>query len=73
MFNIHPINVPIVGVVENMAYFTPPELPRRISITCSGKGEGEESLQNEFDVPFPRGDPYCSEVSVKGVIQGNLL
>ncbi len=27
MFRIENINVPILGIVENMAYFTPPELP----------------------------------------------
>lgn len=50
MFSIHPINVPIVGVVENMAYFTPAELPNN-KYYLFGKGGGRK-LADEFNVPF---------------------
>jgi ATP-binding protein involved in chromosome partitioning len=50
MFNIHPINVPIIGVVENMAYFTPAELPNN-KYYIFGKGGGRK-LAEEFNVPF---------------------
>src|SRR5678810_916493 len=50
MFNIHPINVPIIGVVENMAYFTPAELPNN-KYYIFGKGGGRK-LADEFSVPF---------------------
>jgi len=50
MFSIHPINVPIVGVVENMAYFTPAELPNN-KYYIFGKGGGRR-LAEEFNVPF---------------------
>lgn len=50
MFNIHPINVPVIGVVENMAYFTPKELPDN-RYYLFGKGGGRK-LADEFNVPF---------------------
>lgn len=50
MFSTHPINVPIVGVVENMAYFTPAELPEN-KYYLFGKGGGRR-LAEEFNVPF---------------------
>jgi ATP-binding protein involved in chromosome partitioning len=50
MFNIHPINVPIIGIVENMAYFTPAELPDN-KYYLFGKGGGRK-LAVEFNVPF---------------------
>jgi len=50
MFSIHPINVPIIGVVENMSYFTPAELPSN-KYYIFGKGGGQR-LATEFNVPF---------------------
>ena len=50
MFNINPINVPIVGVVENMAYFTPKELPDN-KYYIFGTGGGRR-LAEDFNVPF---------------------
>ncbi|HYV92065.1 MAG TPA: Mrp/NBP35 family ATP-binding protein [Chitinophagales bacterium] len=50
MFNIHPINVPIIGIIENMAYFTPKELPNN-KYYIFGTGGGRR-LAEEFNVPF---------------------
>ncbi|MBA3648239.1 MAG: Mrp/NBP35 family ATP-binding protein [Chitinophagales bacterium] len=50
MFNIHPINVPILGIVENMAYFTPAELPEN-KYYIFGKGGGQK-LAEEFEAPL---------------------
>jgi ATP-binding protein involved in chromosome partitioning len=50
MFSIHPINVPIIGVVENMSYFTPAELPEN-KYYIFGKGGGKK-LADEYDVPL---------------------
>jgi ATP-binding protein involved in chromosome partitioning len=50
MFSIHPINVPIIGVVENMSYFTPAELPNH-KYYLFGKGGGKK-LSEEFNVPL---------------------
>jgi ATP-binding protein involved in chromosome partitioning len=50
MFNIHPINVPIIGVVENMSYFVPSELPEN-KYYIFGRGGGQK-LSEEFNVPL---------------------
>src|SRR5690606_34354382 len=50
MFRQPQINVPVLGVVENMAYFTPEELPdNRYYIFGQ---EGGHKLAEKFDVPF---------------------
>ena len=50
MFGQAKINVPIVGLVENMAYFTPAELPEN-KYYLFGK-EGGKKLADEYDLPF---------------------
>jgi len=44
------INVPIIGVVENMAYFTPAELPDN-KYYIFGKG-GAKQMADQFELPF---------------------
>jgi len=44
------VDVPTVGMVENMAYFTPPDLPDR-KYDLFGRG-GAQELAAELDVPF---------------------
>ena len=44
------INVPIIGLVENMSYFTPAELPNN-KYYIFGK-EGGKRLAEEYDIPF---------------------
>ena len=50
MFNMPNINVPILGVVENMAYFSPPELPEN-KYYLFGK-DGGQVLADELKVPL---------------------
>jgi len=50
MFRMDGIKVPIIGVVENMAYFTPAELPEN-KYYIFGKNGGKK-LADEFEVPF---------------------
>jgi ATP-binding protein involved in chromosome partitioning len=50
MFGQAQINVPIIGLVENMAYFTPDELPNN-RYYIFGK-EGGKRLADEYDLPF---------------------
>lgn len=50
MFKQGQINVPILGVVENMAYFTPAELPEN-KYYIFGK-DGGKQLAEQFEVPF---------------------
>lgn len=50
MFGQAQINVPIIGIVENMAYFTPAELPQN-KYYLFGK-EGAKKLADEYDLAF---------------------
>lgn len=50
MFGQAQINVPIIGLVENMAYFTPAELPEN-KYYLFGK-EGGRKLAEEYELPF---------------------
>lgn len=50
MFGQTQINVPIIGLVENMSYFTPSELPEN-KYYIFGK-EGGKRLAEEYDIPF---------------------
>ncbi len=50
MFNQPGLKVPIIGLVENMSYFTPKELPGN-KYYIFGK-EGGKNLASEFDIPF---------------------
>ncbi|HTN39384.1 MAG TPA: Mrp/NBP35 family ATP-binding protein [Arachidicoccus sp.] len=50
MFSQAQINVPIIGIVENMAYFTPAELPDN-KYYIFGK-EGGKHLASEYDINF---------------------
>ncbi len=50
MFGQAQLNVPIIGLVENMSYFTPAELPDN-KYFIFGK-EGGRRLASEYDLPF---------------------
>jgi len=50
MFGQAQINVPIIGIVENMSYFTPAELPGS-KYYIFGR-EGGKRLAEEYDIPF---------------------
>lgn len=50
MFTMANINVPILGVVENMAYFTPEDMEDK-KYYIFGKDGGKE-LASAYDVPF---------------------
>lgn len=49
-YQLDSVNVPVLGVIENMAYFTPLELPDK-KYYIFGKGGGR-LLAQQFDVPF---------------------
>jgi ATP-binding protein involved in chromosome partitioning len=53
MFLSEAIN-PVLGIIENMAYFTPEELPNK----CFGK-EGAK-LSRRFRSPILRRNTYCT-------------
>lgn len=50
MFRQPQINVPVLGIVENMAYFTPAELPEN-KYYLFGKG-GARKMAEQFEMPF---------------------
>jgi ATP-binding protein involved in chromosome partitioning len=50
MFQQESINVPVLGIIENMAYFTPAELPDN-KYFIFGK-EGAKNLAEDLQVPF---------------------
>lgn len=50
MFGQAQMNVPVIGLVENMSYFTPAELPDN-KYYIFGK-EGGKRLAEEYDIPF---------------------
>lgn len=50
MFGQAQINVPVIGLIENMAYFTPAELPQN-KYYLFGK-EGGLNLASEYELPF---------------------
>ncbi len=50
MFGQAQLKVPVIGLVENMSYFTPAELPDN-KYYIFGKNGGK-NLADEFDIPF---------------------
>ena len=50
MFGQAQLNVPVIGLVENMSYFTPAELPDN-KYYIFGK-DGGKKLAEEYDLPF---------------------
>ncbi len=50
MFGQAQLNIPIIGLVENMSYFTPAELPDN-RYFIFGK-DGGKRLADEYDLPF---------------------
>jgi ATP-binding protein involved in chromosome partitioning len=64
MLRMPGINIPILGVIENMSYFTPAELPEN-KYYIFGKGGGTE-LAARFDVPFLGEIPIIQSISEAG-------
>ncbi|HYG15242.1 MAG TPA: P-loop NTPase, partial [Bacteroidia bacterium] len=50
MFGIQGITLPVLGVIENMAYFTPPGEPGKVYYIF-GQGGGQK-LAKEYNIPF---------------------
>ena len=64
MFLSDSINIPILGIVENMAYFTPAELPNN-KYYIFGK-EGAQQLAEDLAVPFLGEVPLIQSVREAG-------
>jgi len=66
MFGQSQLNVPIIGLVENMSYFTPAELPNN-KYYIFGK-EGGKRLADEYDIPFLGQIPLVQSIREGGDI-----
>lgn len=64
MFKQDPINVPLLGIIENMAYFTPAELPDN-KYYIFGK-DGGLQLSEKNDVPFLGQVPLVQSIRESG-------
>ena len=64
MFQQENINVPVLGIIENMAYFTPEELPNN-KYYIFGK-EGAKSLSEDLEVPFLGEIPLVQSIREAG-------
>ncbi|MEQ9263074.1 MAG: Mrp/NBP35 family ATP-binding protein [Owenweeksia sp.] len=64
MFQIDNIKVPVLGMVENMAYFTPEELPDN-KYYIFGK-DGVKHLSNEMNIPFLGEIPLVQSIRESG-------
>ena len=64
MFVSEAINVPVLGIIENMAYFTPEELPNN-KYYIFGK-EGAKNLAEELEVPFLGEVPIVQSIREAG-------
>jgi ATP-binding protein involved in chromosome partitioning len=64
MFRQPQINVPVLGVVENMAYFTPEELPEN-KYYLFGK-DGGKQLAAQYEVPLLGQIPLVQSIREAG-------
>lgn len=66
MFQQEAINVPVLGIIENMAYFTPEELPDN-KYYIFGR-EGAKMLADDLQVPFLGEIPLIQSIREAGDI-----
>lgn len=64
MFRQENIDVPVLGIIENMAYFTPAELPEN-KYYIFGK-EGAKHLSEDLEVPFLGEVPLVQSIREAG-------
>ncbi|NND64130.1 MAG: Mrp/NBP35 family ATP-binding protein [Flavobacteriaceae bacterium] len=64
MFQQENIQVPVLGIIENMSYFTPAELPQN-KYYIFGK-EGAKNLAEDLEVPFLGEIPLVQSVREAG-------
>jgi len=66
MFQQESINVPILGIIENMAYFTPAELPENKYYIFGEKGA--RNLAEDIEIPFLGELPLVQSIREAGDI-----
>lgn len=66
MFQQESINVPVLGIIENMAYFTPEELPENKYYIFGEKGA--KNLAEDLEIPFLGEIPLVQSIREAGDI-----
>lgn len=66
MFQQESIDVPVLGIIENMAYFTPEDLPEN-KYYIFGK-EGAQNLAKDLEIPFLGELPLLQSIREAGDI-----
>ena len=64
MFKHEGVNVPILGLVENMAYFTPSDMPEK-KYYIFGEGHGKEFVE-ELNIPLIAQIPIDENIAIAG-------
>jgi len=64
MFKQPQINVPLLGIIENMAYFVPEEMPEN-KYYIFGK-DGGKNLSEKYNVPFLGQIPLVQSIRESG-------
>ncbi|MCB0801515.1 MAG: Mrp/NBP35 family ATP-binding protein [Flavobacteriales bacterium] len=77
MFSLPQINVPVLGLVENMAYFTPEELPNN-KYYIFGEGGAKDlaermSINYLGEIPLVQSIREAGDVGRPAVLQGDSL
>ena len=69
MFKMEAVNIPIIGIVENMSFFTPPQKPEEIYYLF-GQG-GAEKLAAQFDTSILGKLPIITDI-MEDANSGNI-
>lgn len=64
MFNMESINIPVLGLIENMAYFTPEELPEN-KYYIFGK-QGAQFMAEDLGIPVLGEIPLIQSIREAG-------
>ncbi|MFZ5552507.1 MAG: P-loop NTPase [Bacteroidota bacterium] len=64
MFRLDSVKVPVIGMIENMAYFTPDELPQN-KYYIFGK-DGAKKLAESLEIPFLGEIPLVQSIRESG-------
>ncbi len=64
MFEMPQLKIPILGIVENMAYFVPDDAPEK-KYYIFGEG-GARALAEQFEIPFLGEIPIYQDISKSG-------
>ena len=75
MFQMESINVPVLGIIENMAYFTPEELPNNKYYIFGKEGAKELAEQMNLEllaeIPLVQSIREASDIGRPAVLQGS--